>query len=106
MQDRLGRRRRPGQTRGLRPIHPRLPQRMLSRAVRIAMQDGDWSRFEALVDRASQEVPTRARAYGEVVARLIDYAASTPEVSPTAWQEWERRKTLRLLLAREAAANR
>ncbi len=100
MNDRLGRKRQPGQSRGLRPMHPRLPQRYLSRAIRMAMRDGDWSRLEALVDRAAEELPTRARAYGEVITRLIDYAIATPapEPSPVAWQDWERRKTLRLLM--------
>jgi hypothetical protein len=62
------------------------------------MQQHDWARLELLVDRAARTMPTRARAYGEVLTRLIDYAAATPEPSAAAWQDWERRKTLRLLL--------
>jgi hypothetical protein len=96
--DRLGRRRGPGQSRGLRPLHPRLPRRFISKAVRIAMEERDWTRFEALVDRTARAAPTRAQACGAVISRLVDYAAATPEPSPVAWQDWERRKTLRLLL--------
>ena len=45
--DRRGRRRRPGQQRGLRPMHPLLPERWVSRALRVAMSELDWRRLEA-----------------------------------------------------------
>jgi hypothetical protein len=62
------------------------------------MEERDWERLESLVDRVARGNATRPRAYGEVLARLIDYATATAEPSPVAWQDWERRKTLRLLL--------
>lgn len=80
--DRIGRRRRPEQVRGLRPLHPRLPEEWDSRPLRVAMSEADWTRFEALVrDFASQE-PTQARAYGQAIASLMDQAARDRE-TPT-----------------------
>ena len=49
--DRLGRRRSPSQERGLRPLHPLLPEEWISKAIRVAMSESDWARFTALVDR-------------------------------------------------------
>ena len=46
--DRMGRRRRPEQERGLRPLHPPLPEEWTSKALRVTMSEADWSRFEAL----------------------------------------------------------
>lgn len=98
--DRLGRRRGPHQDRGLRPLHPLLPEQWASRALRVAMSESDWSRLEALVREQSERgAPTRARAIGEAIVRLLDTAAMArrPEPGPLDWMDWERRKTLRLL---------
>ena len=45
--DRLGRRRSPEQERGLRPLHPLLPEEWVSKALRVAMSESDWAEFEA-----------------------------------------------------------
>jgi hypothetical protein len=101
-QDRLGRRRRPDQERGLRPIHPTLPDRWLSRALRVAMSESDWTRFEALAQDLAHDAPTQARAYGQTISRLV-HSVPPPEPrpenepGPLDWMDWERRKTLRLL---------
>ena len=62
--DRLGRRRSPEQERGLRPLHPRLPEEWVSKALRVAMSESDWAEFEALVARFAVMAPTQARAMG------------------------------------------
>ena len=49
--DRLGRRRRPEQERGLRPLHPLLPEEWVSKALRVAMSESDWAELESLVAR-------------------------------------------------------
>ena len=91
--DSLGRRRQPGQDRGLRPLHPTLPDTWLSRALRVAMSVEDWSKFEALASVLGCEESTAARAYGQTIAHLI-----AREVRPAPeWMDWERQKTLRLL---------
>lgn len=96
--DRRGRRRQPDQGRGLRPLHPLLPEQWTSRALRVAMAAEDWSRFEALVRQAAAGAPTRARAYGLTIAYLVHAVPEpTPEPGPLAWMDWERRKALRLL---------
>src|SRR4051794_15035356 len=95
--DSRGRRRTPEQERGLRPLHPPLPEQWTSRALRVAMAEADWDRLDALVRRAAREAPTQARAYGLVLARLI---RSAPEPGPLDWMDWERKKALRLLLNR------
>ncbi|MFO0911009.1 MAG: hypothetical protein U0794_22170 [Isosphaeraceae bacterium] len=102
--DRLGRRRRPNQERGLRPLHPRLPGDWTSKALRVAMSEADWVRFEALVDSVASrpEVETLARAHGEVISRLLDAANAPPATRPLDWLDWERQKTLRLLRVRSA----
>ena len=41
--DRLGRRRSPEQERGLRPLHPLLPEEWISKALRVAMSESDWA---------------------------------------------------------------
>jgi hypothetical protein len=94
--DRLGRRRQPEQGRGLRPLHPKLPARWVSRSLRLSMPEADWARLEALADRLGAGEPTRARALGRAVARLIE-AAGRAEPGPLDWLDWERRKALRLL---------
>jgi hypothetical protein len=100
--DRLGRRRRPDQERGLRPLHPLLPEEWVSKALRIAMSETDWAEFEGLVARFKVMAPTQARAVGMVLAGLLHQAALAPEPEPGPldWMDWERRKTLRLLLSK------
>ena len=99
--DRRGRRRRPEQERGLRPLHPLLPEAWISRALRVAMSESDWARFEALVRKRNGEEPTQARAYGATIAQLVNESPSaSADPGPLDWMDWERRKTLRLLLKR------
>ncbi len=96
--DRLGRRRSPDQGRGLRPLHPALPAEWTSRAIRVAMSEADWARFEALAGLwASVEASTtQARAYGRALTSLMQHAEqSAPGMRN--WMDWERQKTLRLL---------
>lgn len=96
--DRLGRRRSPDQERGLRPLHPPLPEQWISRALRVAMSQGDWDRFEALVGQYGAGASTQARAYGLTLSQLVhDAAVEAPPPGPLDWMDWERRKTLRLL---------
>ncbi|MFO0889727.1 MAG: hypothetical protein U0790_11380 [Isosphaeraceae bacterium] len=96
--DRLGRRRGPDQERGLRPLHPPLPDEWTSKAIRVSMSELDWARFESLAYMLSQATPTMARAYGLALTALMDSAnLPNPVSSPTDWMDWERRKTLRLL---------
>ncbi len=96
--DRRGRRRRPDQERGLRPIHPLLPRQWTSKALRVAMSQGDWARFEAIVRAVAAQAPTQARANGIALSRLIETATSPrPNPGPLDWMDWERQKTLRLL---------
>jgi hypothetical protein len=97
--DRLGRRRSPEQERGLRPLHPLLPEEWVSKALRVAMSESDWSEFEKLGARFAQRAPTKARAYGMALAGLLhSLPRPEPEAGPLDWMDWERRKTLRLLL--------
>lgn len=99
--DRLGRRRSPEQERGLRPLHPLLPEEWVSKAVRVAMSESDWCELEALVARCAVLTQTQARAYGMAVSGLLHGLAARapePEPGPLDWLDWERRKTLRLLL--------
>jgi|SRR5271165_4080952 len=98
--DRLGRRRRPEQERGLRPLHPLLPEEWVSKALRVAMSESDWAELEALVARCALLAPTQARAYGMVLSGLLHgVQVAEREPGPLDWMDWERRKTLRLLLA-------
>ena len=60
----MGRRRRPEQERGLRPLHPLLPEQWTSEALRVTMSEADWNRFESLARSLAPAVPTQARAYG------------------------------------------
>ncbi len=97
--DRLGRRRSPLQERGLRPLHPPLPDEWVSKVLRVAMSESDWAHFEALAARYASAVPTQARAHGLLLSSLL-HAVPPPEAEPGPldWMDWERRKTLRLLL--------
>jgi hypothetical protein len=102
--DRLGRRRHPEQERGLRPLHPRLPEEWVSKALRVAMSETDWSEFDALVARCAALAPTQARAIGMVLSGLLHCAESTePGPGPLEWMDWEHRKALRLLLSKAKA---
>ena len=97
--DRLGRRRSPFQERGLRPLHPLLPDEWVSKALRVAMSEYDWARLEELASRCAVLAPTQARAYGMVLSSLLSGSTpAEPEPGPLDWLDWERRKTLRLLL--------
>jgi hypothetical protein len=79
-------------------LHPLLPEEWTSKALRVAMSQRDWARFETLVRGAAFEAPTQARANGVVIARLLDGAsAPRPAPGPLDWMDWERQKTLRLL---------
>ena len=99
--DRLGRRRRPEQERGLRPLHPPLPELWTSKALRVTMSEEDWAMFESLAQSLAPSAPTQARAYGLALASLMHSANLFPaEPGPLDWMDWERRKTLRLLLSR------
>ncbi|MEW4567776.1 hypothetical protein AB1L88_07905 [Tautonia sp. JC769] len=96
--DRRGRLRRPEQTRGLQPMHPALPDRWESRALRVAMSEDDWHRLESLIRRIASDEPTQARALGATLAYLMNHEAAAPaEPGPLDWLDWERRKTLQTL---------
>lgn len=98
--DRMGRRRRPEQERGLRPLHPPLPEEWNSKPLRLAMSEADWARLEALVGRLAPHESTKARAYGRALSILMSSADVEIEIEPADpldWMDWERRKTLRLL---------
>jgi len=114
--DALGRRRRVTQSRGLRPLFPKLPTDFQSRLIRLAMSTRAWARIESLVAHSS--APTLPRAFGEVVERLLENFDSAsqrtnrsfidsrfrqsaePEEKRTAhWQDWQMRKELALLAA-------
>jgi hypothetical protein len=98
--DRMGRRRHPEQVRGLRPLHPPLPEEWTSRALRVTMSEADWARFESLARSVAPAAPTQARAYGLALSSLMHSAnLHHPEREPLDWMDWERRKTLRLLVA-------
>ncbi len=82
----------------MRPLHPPLPEQWTSRPLRLAMSEADWSRLDRLAQQAAREVPTQARAYGLAITRLMDNAPEPPPPGPLDWLDWERRKTLRLLM--------
>lgn len=98
--DRLGRRRRPDQERGLRPLHPPLPHEWTSKALRVTMSEADWARFDSLAGMLAPAAPTQARAYGMALSALI-HTTTLPQndPGPLEWMDWERRKTLRLVLS-------
>jgi hypothetical protein len=103
--DRLGRRRQPHQERGLRPLHPLLPEAWVSRPLRVAMSAADWNRFEHLVQLEATHEATQARAHGATITRLMNAQPPPhpqPAPGPLDWMDWERRKALRLLLPRQS----
>ncbi|APW61029.1 hypothetical protein BSF38_02532 [Paludisphaera borealis] len=79
-------------------MHPPLPDEWISKALRVAMSEDDWMRFEALVQTLAPHASTQARAYGQTVSALVRSTDASPEpTGPLDWMDWERRKTLRLL---------
>jgi hypothetical protein len=80
-------------------LHPLLPEQWTSKPLRVAMSEGDWARFEAAVRATAPRELTQARAVGATITHLMDQAPElAPEPGPLDWMDWERRKTLRLLL--------
>ena len=76
--DRLGRRRSPEQGRGLRPLHPPLPEEWTSKVLRVAMPESDWERFEALAGACAPMAPTQARAHGTGALGPAAFRPGTP----------------------------
>jgi hypothetical protein len=107
LQDSIGRKRQPGQSRGLRPLFPKLPISFESRAVRIAMTTPAWSRIDSLMEERA--TATRPRALGEVIETLLAYfdrtlvsdlAPAEPEqLTNPDWQDWQIQKERALLPA-------
>jgi hypothetical protein len=97
VRDSLGRRRRPGQNRGLRPLHPTLPHGERSATIRIAMSERAWSALERAVTLS--RAVTRPRAIGEV----LEHALGTSQT--TDWQEFQIRKEKQLLGPRFSRAS-
>jgi hypothetical protein len=89
MRDSLGRRRTKTQTRGLRPLFPRLESDHYSQSVRIAMTKRAWRALERAV--AGGKAVTRPRAIGDILERALGTA------QPVDWQEWQIRKEKQLL---------
>jgi hypothetical protein len=99
--DRRGRRRQPGQERGLRPLYPELPPSWLSRVIRVAMPAERWTVLDHLVAAVRPDAGTGARAAGQVLMHLMDGAGHA--APRAAWLDFERDKGLRLLRASRAA---
>ncbi len=89
LRDSLGRRRQPGQTRGLRPLYPPLDRNDISRSIRVAMTQRAW----AALDRAitNTKALTRPRAIGDLLERALGTSQTVD------WQEWQIRKEKQLL---------
>jgi hypothetical protein len=67
------------------------------------MSESDWNRLEALVARHGGTASTQARAHGLVLSHLLhELPLAKAEPGPLDWMDWERRKTLRLLLHKGA----
>src|SRR5438094_663665 len=99
--DVVGRRRRPGQSRGLRPLFPKLPAGFESRLVRIAMASAAWRQLEDLLHASS--APTMPLAWGDLLVHALaieqasenDASAYADEVSGYHdWQLWQKEKEL------------
>jgi hypothetical protein len=80
-----------------------LPEEWISKALRVAMSESDWDRFEAVVRHYASLTSTQARAHGLALSSLL-HAVSGPHAQPGPldWMDWERRKTLRLLLTKSS----
>ncbi|MDR3638029.1 MAG: hypothetical protein P4L84_29765 [Isosphaeraceae bacterium] len=79
-------------------MHPLLPQQWVSKALRVAMAQEDWERFEAVVRAVAPQAPTQARAHGAALSGLMNAVeVAPPSPGPLDWMDWERQKTLRLL---------
>ena len=97
--DRKGRRRQPDQERGLRPLHPVLPEQWTSKPLRVAMSESDWARLEAKVREVAPHEAHTGPSRGHTSSHLMNQSPEpAPEPGPLDWLDWERRKTLRLLL--------
>jgi len=121
--DSLGRRRLPGQHRGLRPLFPKLPADFETRLLRIAMSTQAWRQLEALA--ADPPAATRPRAIGAAIERALahadapsrrvrEFALPAPPATRlrhasvhSDWLAWQFEKERRLLgdPQRNAAAN-
>lgn len=88
MRDSLGRRRTPDQSRGLRPLYPRLDQDHESASVRIAMTRRAWAALQRVV--GNSPALTRPRAIGDFLERALGTESYD-------WQEWQIRKEKQLL---------
>lgn len=109
--DALGRRRAPGQQRGLRPLHPPLPRGLRSRSIRVAMSERAWGLLEVVVARAGDRTPPRT--VGRILEEALEAAARTrPVAAPddasagtvTDWLQWQIDKE-QALLRRDAVAS-
>jgi hypothetical protein len=89
MRDSLGRRRKPSQNKGLRPLYPRLPRAFRSAVLRIAMSDRGWAALEHETQTHTQL--TKPRAIGNILERALGTAPTTD------WQDWQIRKEKQLL---------
>ncbi len=110
--DALGRRRTPGQNRGLRPLYPVLPQNVESRVMRVAMLRPAWERLDAMVLEGGGG--TRPRALGALLEKLLAafdsktaaelrYAVAGEYAPASDWQDWQIHKE-RSLLFQDAGA--
>ena len=71
-----------------------------SKALRVTMSEADWSLFESLARSLAPAAPTHARAYRLALSTYKHSAILPPaETGPLDSMDWERRKTLRLLLS-------
>lgn len=86
--DALGRRRTAGQTRGLRPLYPRLDRTDRSRSIRVAMSERAWAALDGAIKLS--RAATRPRAIGEILESAL--GTTGPD-----WQEWQIRKEKQLL---------
>lgn len=85
----------------MRPLHPPLPHDWTSKALRLTMSRADWAQFESLAGMLAPAASTQARAYGMALSALIRTTTlPQSEPSPLEWMDWERSKTLRLVLSR------
>jgi hypothetical protein len=89
VKDVLGRRRTANQSRGLRPLFPRLDRDEYSQSVRIAMSRRAWRALERAIE--TSRALTRPRAIGQILENALGTSTTTD------WQEWQIRKEKQLL---------